>query len=217
MNNYKVCGDCGKRKPVEEFYARSGAPHLRVSYCIDCYKARNKTAKTTPKHISTVKSERQLIEHLATFGIPALPGKALSHTYADVIAWGCVLLEVKASSMIAGRFNFHFTPIQQTVGLRGQLLVLVCEYDDHQTFHCFDAKDPRFYTERGTIKTGITYTPNRSNAGKPAVFTEDGMATAEDRWELIEDERQRVRLALLKGAPLPVMATAAERIAAVIE
>lgn len=208
----KKCKDCGKMKHMDEFYARSGKSHLRQTYCIDCFKKRSANQEQAPRHISTVESERLLIEHLTTFGIPALPGKALAHAYADVIAWGCVLLEVKASKLIGNAFHFGFTPAQQIYGLRGHLLVLACDHGDKWTFHCFDAKDARFYRPNGTLKSGITYTPDRSNAGRPPVFTDDGMEYAEDKWELIEDERQRVRLTLLRGDPLPVMATAAERI-----
>jgi|GEM_PF-6933178 len=198
-------------KRPDEFYTRSGMPHLRQSYCIECFKKRSAEQNLVPRHISTVESERKLIEHLATFGIPALPGKALAHAYADVVAWGCVLLEVKAAQLV-GRFHFGFTPVQQILGLRGHLLVLVCDYGDKETFHCFDAKDARFYHPSGMLKTGTTYTPNRKNAGKTAVFTPDGMQESEDKWELIEDQRQRVRLSLLRGESLPMMATAASRI-----
>ena len=44
--DFKVCKDCGKKKPVDQFYltsyARKNGTHSRMPYCIPCYSKRGK-------------------------------------------------------------------------------------------------------------------------------------------------------------------------------
>jgi hypothetical protein len=130
MSDTIICSLCQQPKAVSEFYTRSGMPHLRYAWCIDCHKLKAKQQKKMPRHLSSVESETKLIEYLWCCGIPALPGKAIGHEYADVVAWGCVMIEVKSARPIDGTYHFNFTPLQQAKGLRGHVLVLATASDN---------------------------------------------------------------------------------------
>jgi hypothetical protein len=142
-----VCDRCHVPKPRSEFYTRSGAPHLIHQGCKECRRAAERAKTATPRnnHTTFTPSEAWVIERLKSQGIPALPGKALHYVDADVVALGCVLIEVKSSLPKAFGFQFMFTPKQYLERIRGELIVLVCNYGDRQTFHVFSADAPFFY------------------------------------------------------------------------
>lgn len=198
----KYCRKCDAVKPLSEFYRR-GKTKYRCSYCIECMKIDSKNQPKVDPQESTVESERAVIAELAKLGIPALPGKAYSHKLADVCALGCVCIEVKSSKQYEdGSFNFGFSYRQQKEEIRGTLIVLVCRYQDRKTFHVFSAKDPKFYRKDGTLKTAVTWKPNRSSQGKSPVFTDEIMAAHKDTWHMVEAERQRVSQELRHGQDL---------------
>lgn len=196
----KICSRCREEKCLSEFYVdrHSGLP---VNPCIVCKKANAHNQKNVDDKISTVESERWVIERLARVGIHALPGKALSHYYCDVVAWGCVGIEVKSSSFHLDDgheyFHFGFTHKQKSRGILGQVVVLVCRDVGYNTFHVFPATHPMFYNDDGNLKRAVTYTPMRSKSGKPSALTDEMMDEAEDRWELVEEVRQQIRRRLM--------------------
>lgn len=197
----KVCTGCNVEKPLDAFYRRANAQHLVLSECKDCMKARGKKHSKIDRRVSTVASEQHAIAMLNGAGIPSLPGKALSHTFADVICWGCVLIEVKYAKQSEDRmFSWSFSPTQVKQGLRGDLIMLVCEWrDGYISQHVFDARDSVFYREDNRLKSAITYKPNRSNAGKQAVFTERLMKDHQNAWSLIAQKRIAIENELREG------------------
>lgn len=197
----RICTNCKVEKPTDAFYRRANAQHLFLSECKDCMKRRSKTQTKTDKRVSTVESERHMIEVLNSAGIPTLPGKALSHTFADVICWGCVLIEVKYARQSGDKsFTWSFSPTQVKQGVRGDFIALVCEWNDgYISQHIFGARDSVFYRPDNRLKAAITYKPNRSNAGRQAVITERLMRDHQNAWSLIAQKRINIENDLREG------------------
>ncbi len=74
----KICNDCGKDKPLTEFYKRALVKDGRTSYCIDCIRIRgqesyknnwaNNRARIDSNHYKTIEALRERcneIKHLA--------------------------------------------------------------------------------------------------------------------------------------------------------
>lgn len=198
----KHCSKCDLVKPLTEFYPRGKGSKHYCSYCKACMKLDSKKQRKGDRKISYNESEQAVISRLATLGIAALPGKALSHQWADIIIWGCVLAETKSSAFRNGQFTFAFTHDQRRNGVRGSLIILVCRYEHRNTYHVFPASYPGFYGKDGRLKTMATWTPNRSNSGRPPIFTDEIMSSHQDAWHMIEAERQRISQQLRDGREL---------------
>jgi len=207
-NVSKICCSCQCLKPLSEFYKRSYSNSVS-SECKECVKKRSvgKKHKNEDYMKSLVMSEELAIAFLHRNGIPALPGKALRQSHVDVIAFGCVHIEVKYAPFEVDRtvkkFTFKVTPSQQKNGFRAEVVILICGYDNHMTYHLFDAKDPVFYMH-GRVKTGFTFTPGSFEAKKHGnnrvVMTQPMMDAAEDKVSLVFDKLNQHVEQLKKGA-----------------
>jgi hypothetical protein len=195
----KVCLRCKVDKPLTEYYGRSGTSDLTepghyVSECKTCMKQRSKTTGITDPYQPRVLSETLAIEQLLDVGIFAVPGKAIAAKWVDVVAWGCVWIEVKYSRLEFKRgvkkFTFMTSKQQQQRGFLADLVMLICDYGDDLTYHLFEANHPVFYMgER--VKSGFTFTPDAMEAKKHGdnrvVMTQPMMDEAKDRWDMIGD------------------------------
>lgn len=171
----KVCVRCKSEKSVSEFYVRSGCDNPTesghyISECKDCMKQRTKTTTHLLPTEPRAATEILAIEYLKHKGIPALPGKAVSFAHVDVVAFGCVEIEVKYARLErkkgVQKFTFNATPAQSQYGYRGSIVMLICEYPDgRHTYHLFDAQHEVFYIN-GRVKTGFTFTPGAVEALK---------------------------------------------------
>lgn len=151
----------------------------------------SKSQESLPANISRVPSENEAIKELARHGMPALPGKALGFRFVDTVVWGCVFIEVKIAKWDGHSFMFWFSAQRNKGLIRGHLVMFICDYGDHQTYHLFDAKHPVFYNN-GKIKMGIKYMPNpKSKRGWKSdnAMTADLMNAAKDQWQMIEQKR----------------------------
>lgn len=197
-NDYKPCRVCQQEKPLSEFYKRhNGNPY---SMCIQCYRAYGNKAYAEKgfidRHVAVNKSEVLVINRLKENNIPASPGKTLGYRWADVAAWGCVLIECKYSSLRAGMYSWNFSPIQQQEGLRAHLVILCADNGDSVEYYVFDAKDPILSHQDGKRKTGLCYNknanPRHQHKRVKTPLTEEIMTAHQDRWDLIETYRQQV-------------------------
>lgn len=194
----KVCNRCKSEKSVSEFYVRSGCDNPTdighyISECKACMQDRAKSRKPLSATEPRTATEILAIEYLKSQGIPALPGKAISFAHVDVVAFGCIEIEVKYARLETKRgvqkFTFNSTPAQSRHGYRGSIVMLICEYpNERYTYHLFDAKHPVFYMD-GRIKTGFTFTPGAIEALKHGnnrvVMTQPLMDAHQDNIELI--------------------------------
>ncbi len=205
----RKCVKCHELKEASEFYPRPGGRYLTAE-CKECMKKRSRNRVPVDRKVSTVPSETDVIAELHKQGIPALPGKALGQQWADVIAYGAVLIEVKSAKRhYRGSYNFGFTPSQRAGKLRGDLVVLVCKHDDGNTFHVFYANNPVFYGDDGKLKTGIAWTPNAKHKGRFISLTDEMMYHAQDNWDLVEDHLTKICARLTMGYQLPIRLIAA--------
>lgn len=193
----KVCCGCKLDKPLSEFYIRSGTtdptePGHYVSECKSCMKVRSKNNGTLNPYEPRVLTEQLAIARLLDVGIFALPGKAIAASDVDVVAWGCVWIEVKYARYQFERgvrkFKFNTTPKQQQRGFLADLVMLICDYGDDLTYHLFEANHPVFYMG-DRVKSGFTFTPGALEAKKHGdnrvVMTQPLMDEAQDRWDKI--------------------------------
>jgi hypothetical protein len=153
-------------------------------------KSRNGKPKV-PKTVALVPSEQLLIRQLGSLGIPAYPGKAMSHAHVDIVAWGLVNIEVKYSSQKNGVYSFITTPAQRRDGFRAHIVILICDTEHGVTFHLFDSNDPVFFIN-GHMKSAITYAPrvkNHKHEENRVVLTKERMELSQNRWEMIEEYR----------------------------
>jgi hypothetical protein len=208
-NDYPRCSACKQEKSRSEYYSRGKGSQYLCSECKDCMKLRSRNQRKVDKKVSKVQSETDAIQVLNMAGIPALPGKALAQAWADVVAFGCVLCEVKSSTISSGQFSFAFTHTQRNHRIRGDVIILECKYEDYNTFHVFPSNHPMLYRPDGKIKTAISYTPNRNKAGRKACLTDSMMAEAQDNWQLVHEYLRQISDKLRFGAQLPILLNAA--------
>lgn len=201
----KICNRCNTLKPLTEFYARSYSNGF-LSECKQCMRLRGKSIQRGSYLMPRVATEESAINYLQARAIPALPGKALRFSHVDVVAFGCVKIEVKHSKYEFRRgkqkFTFNATPAQKKHGFRAHIVMLICDYGDRQTYHLFKASDPVFYMN-GRVKTGFTFTPGNYKALKHGdnrvVLVQGMMDSAQDNVQLIYDTISQASLEIQNG------------------
>lgn len=194
----KVCRDCQIEKPVNEFYLRTDGRNY-TSVCIECMKVRGRYRNLgkMARLISTVDSENQILSELHQLGIPAWPGKAMSHTWADMVAWGIVRIEVKSAiPNEKGVCSWHFTPSQLRNGIRGDVVILIRNEPTGPTYFILRQDSPVFYLEDGDRKSAIIY-PLRRWASR--LHLNDLIEASVDHWQLINQVRDELCLKLQSG------------------
>ena len=204
----RKCTKCQVLKAASEFYPRPGGKYL-TSECKECMKARSKLQGYVDRKVSTVPSETDVIAELHKQGIPALPGKALGQQWADVIAYGCVLIEVKSALRhYRGCYQFAFTPSQRAGKLKGDLVVLVCKMETGNTYHVFHASNPVFYHD-GKLKTAVAWTPGAKHKGRFVSLDDEKMLAAQNNWDLVDRHLVKIQNKLMEGFELPIRLVAA--------
>ena len=209
-NGSKECRRCHRVKDFSEFYVRPtygtlGKPAIIDGHfnseCKECLKSRSVTQIRTVPWESTILSEQLAIDYLMSKGIWTQTGKATTAPDVDLVSWGCVWLEVKHSRLEmetggrSNRFKFVCTPSQIQRSFLAHVVMLICEYNPSRlTYHLFHSDAPFFYKEDGTLKTGITFTPDelrRSQSGRLGhnPLTQEAMDAAQDNIGLIEQWR----------------------------
>lgn len=170
----KTCKRCGIVKDFTEFYTRPnyGTPEKPalleghfITECKGCMRERGNTQVRLPPWESQVKTEQLAIDYLMSKGIWATTGKMTSAPDVDVAIFGMIWCEVKHAKFGnkgRGDFTFVTTPSQQSRGFLGHVVMLICEYPDGRyTYHIFDAQNPCFYRDDGTLKAGFTFVPGK--------------------------------------------------------
>ncbi len=188
-----TCSKCGEEKPEIDFYKRSKGM-ARFTFCVECFKTAQRKNKIIAREIPGQSAEHTVIEYLKSIGIYAAPGKCSEWRWVDVIAWGCVRIEVKSSTLYSDNtYVFSFTPNQQQRGIQSDLVVLVPIGEQETTFHIFKSDDLIFYKKDGTRRKSVEYQifPKFYRKGYGTLTTER-MSDAKDDWGLIEDIRQRM-------------------------
>lgn len=197
----KTCKDCNTEKPLESFYALSGRPHLKDTYCIECKSKRSRRAIKHPKHQPYDEFEQVVIAELKKHGIICSPGKMYGRNYVDVTCWGGVDIEVKHANYRKGQYLFKPTAQQQKRGYNAHIVMLVCSHPDGvMTFHMFPKDHPIFY-KQGRLKTGVQYIPDCNRKYQViddgTILTDAIMSDRQNRWDMIEEMRLQIARSLM--------------------
>jgi hypothetical protein len=172
----KTCRTCGKKKFVSEFYQHTnGKPH---SDCLVCYQTRRSSYRPKPRDQASHSHEQLAIDRAKLFGIYAAPGKCSEWRWVDVIAWGCVKIEVKYS---AASQHFQFNIGEKFT--KSDIAVLIFDYGHKKTYHVFLTTNEIFYTKNGIKKSFACYPDYTGRYHNPHIVPE--LINAEDNWNLV--------------------------------
>lgn len=197
-SDFKICKNgtnCkhpdGPALPLSEFYHRNRLGELQNS-CKECAKVYRRTRTNRDKAIVETwrPAEQEVINHLRSIGIYATSGVASQWNWVDVVAWGCVRIEVKTSNIQDGRFQFNLCPKIRANWHKNDLLLFVCRWESAITYHLFPVDFDLFYRDDGSIKDHLTYIPNPKFRHNKPVLTPEIMSAYQDNWGLIEDRRR---------------------------
>jgi hypothetical protein len=206
MNNLneKYCIKCGELKPLSGFYARKRVGDGYMNWCKDCHKAMTYSNPLYAKDQVIEATEADVIKKLLSIGIYATPGKASAYNHVDVVAWGCVQIEVKSSTLRhkkgSQHYSFGLTPNQQLNGLRAHVVVLTCLNSNGNSYHIFPS-DHEIFQINDRLRTAIVYTPTKTREYKSDIrksLSHELMQYYQDAWGLIEVKRQQISQDLVR-------------------
>lgn len=196
----KQCSKCGERKPLSEFYLRKRKGDSTPNpWCKACQSIMNQKTTASRKgkvrRAATVKSEIRVIDQLKQLGIFATTGKASDYKWTDVVAWGCIPIEVKTATLDKeGQYTFPFSYNQVQRGTQSHFIILVMlPADRPASYHIFPSWHSVFYSE-GKLKLRVAYTP-----GGNALLSDALMNQYEDAWYQIEEKRLEISQRLITG------------------
>ena len=131
--------------------------------------------------------------------LAAIAANLSVHRRLDLIAWGCVKIEVKYAKFTDTEMNkgFHFaiSKKQASDGLVADLVMFICDYGDSETYHIFPVQRPVIQRTIRSRNRAILYVPSHMkrhqhvNSGK-AMLTKSMMDYYQDAWHLIELVRE---------------------------
>lgn len=193
----KQCTHCKQWKPLSKFSFRK-RQNVYQSWCKECINNQSLISTSPEMDIH----EQIVIDKLKQNGIQAVSGKELVKEYVDIVAWGCIKIEVKSSILHKGKnFAFRFSERQRTDEVKNDFVVLVCCWETEKTFHILPGNDDCFYIA-GKKKSVVMYQPlaNRRKFTKfYALLSPLKMYESQEKWLIIEDKRQEIS-ELLKGS-----------------
>ena len=175
---------------ISEFYSRANGSLL--SKCRECAKlySRQFVRKRYGERATRRSPETEAIEVLRSAGIYASTGIASEWTWVDVVAWGCVRIEVKTSNFKNGRFNFSLCPRIHANWDKNDLLMLACNWWAETTYHIFPMNYDLFYRADGSLIDHLCYIPDPKFRRKTLAITTEIMDQHQNNWGLIEKQRQ---------------------------
>lgn len=203
----KECRMCGETKPISEFYTNTHRPDGYLNVCKPCHRIRSAEAakrrqerNRQPLASSGELAEVMVVQELAKYGIPSQ--RSTRHTanaiYTDVLAWGCVRIEVKSSSLsikdgrYAYKFSFHpdVSVGENNANLIALIMLDVSEFYvfpfNHPVFICVSNK----YGRAGQRKAELSYRVGARPITSPETYlTEQLLNNFKGRWDLVEDYR----------------------------
>lgn len=179
-NDTRACTKCHALKPatLEYFYKHRTNEHGLTSWCKDCMKSLSKSQTYKPKdsRIPNV-GESKAIAWLKSHGIPANGGKNIEAvTWLDVLAWGCVRIEVKYSKTNKqGIWSWMMYSVndKEIKGIMPHVVIFIGEdvQSGETRYFVFDACHPELFNqESGQRKINMTYNYQSPNAVNHDVF-----------------------------------------------
>jgi hypothetical protein len=191
----QICKACNVEKDMHsEFYKRDAT-------CKKCRKAQQAARLENRKTYVAPNNphENAFIEACKAQGIHAQPTADFrNYKYSDVIAWGCVRIEVKYPQ-IYGDNDTHkwvFSQKQARERIPVDLIVLISEFNGVTSYHIFDPLHPTFFSKNKRRRYALTYTheSGMNREERNALYgvtslSETIMRTHQDNWYMIETVR----------------------------
>lgn len=197
MNDYitKICKTCENTYPAtDEYFYRHTYGSLNGD-CISCYKIKRYANRNKASKLPSNLGEILAIEYLKSVGIYATSGKASIYRRIDVIAWGCVKIEVKHSQEFKWSFKFGNNKPPDIP----DVTMLIGLLDGVNKFYLFPYNHPVFFRDNNSRKTQVNYIPNVSRKQhKYMVLNERLLLEHENNTSLIEIVRQGIINNLLR-------------------
>lgn len=193
----KTCTICHKEKPLSDYYLQhTGKPN---PVCIPCFLSRHKAYVKKAVTDASQPHEQQCIEYMRSLGIYATTGKASEFAWVDLVAWGCIKIEVKLGEHSFGRerssnWLWRFSNVQIKKRLLADVIVLIIPYETPE-YYVFEATHPVFY-KGGRLKTGVQYMErpaHRKNRKTSVPMTPEMMNAARDDWTILLDKMPDLR------------------------
>lgn len=194
--NTKSCITCNTEKPLTEFYTYTSNKKI-MPLCKTCHRARNKKYQPLPSDRCGVAHQNEFIDILLSRGIYASPGKSSEYAHADVVAWGCVRIEVKFGES-TNRHNphtwkFRFTEKQANGGMVADLIAFMCPNGIGKGYTCYLIeptcselyRDGKFKPVL-TVNIGTHRKPSRFGRGS---LTQELLSAHLENWRAIEEKR----------------------------
>lgn len=199
----RACKKCGVIKPLTDFPKHPTCKDGRMWTCGECHRdlKENPVFKNDNGRIGW-EQEKAVYDILRSIGVYAQPGINTLWGRVDVVAWGCVRIEVKATRVKNERYSFNFSNQLRKGKIAADLVVLCAVGLEQTSYHVFRADEPYFYQADGTIKSAVCYVPDRKVKLRrdwhfPLTF--EIMQDARDAWYLVEECRQLISLSLSSG------------------
>lgn len=197
----QICKVCKIEKSLEADFYANGNQLGRDTTCKKCRQKQQaeRRAKRTSYRAPNNPHELAFIEACKAQGIHAQPTADFrNYKFSDVIAWGCVRIEVKYPQ-IYGNNDTHkwvFSAKQAKERIPVDLIVLISEFKGVTCYHIFDPLHPVFFGKDNKRRTAITYTDNSGINHKQyeklygvTPMTESTMRTHENNWYMVETAR----------------------------
>lgn len=188
---------CGKELPISEFRKHPGGGFQ--SMCKACKREYNR--KRQGKHKSN-EHEVAFVTECHRRGIFAAQGvTSRSHAWTDVLAWGCVRIEVKYGEPYhTTGYNFRGTLRQSKKGFDADIVVLIAGDD----YYFLPADHAVFFRNDGKRKQAVSWNKGRKPMGRAyrwgTPLTDDIMAAHKNGWHMIEMVKSRKVKALQEEA-----------------
>lgn len=189
FQTFRTCCDCSERKPISEFYTygNGASGSYTEKRCKSCKYIRvQQSAKT--RGSKSVPTADLAISRMSEFGIFAVPGKYSPFKFIDVVAFGCVLIEIKYSSLLDDkRYMFKFSRRQHQNGISSDLVCLITDDGLSQRFSVFPSDLRVFYHSDGSLKQGVVYQPVGKFRRGDNYLSSELMDSFEDAWQQVYD------------------------------
>ena len=142
------------------------------------------------------KTEIDTCDYLLMNGIPAVNGKATHYKYVDLVAFGCVCIEVKYSELTTkNHYQWRAKPRWHNHGIRADVVILAVKRGDYIERTIWDVNEPIFYLPNGQLKQGLSYNPyKRAHASRDYGVSIDKRSWNHhiDRFDIIHDKLRHI-------------------------
>lgn len=188
---------CGQTLPISEFNKHPNGHYQ--SMCKKCHSAYNKTRRGK---MQSNEHESAFVQECYKRGIFAALGvTSQRHAWTDVIAWGCVRIEVKhGEAYHETGYNFRGTLRQSKNGFDADIVVLIAGND----YYFFPADHAIFLRTDGKRKQAVAWHKGRKPTGRAyrwgTPLTDEIMAAHKNGWHMIEMVKSRKVKALQETA-----------------